>query len=396
MSGRTRALIATTVRGRHDKAFDGACEGLSRRHVHPPRPRGELDSTSPPAEAMSVRHVVLTNPGSHGFQFGVLRHFEDEIIRLTGAERVAVPAWRAPLHVRKRLAHGTRYAFLRDYVPRRQRFDLRADVAWSIQMGPEDTDLDLLTDWDRSAGYRILYLYDTFPRQLPAVRRIMSRARWDLAITSYHSAVPMLEEATGRKWHAIAQGVAADHFAPLAEGERSIALSSYGRRLPEAHQVIAAWAQKRGLYYDVSTAAAPQLELDPRFLYDQYAWHVRHSMFSVCWPVELTHPARAGGLSPVTCRWFEAAASGAILVGEAPKDPVFEELFGTTAVVPLPHAASERDLSDCLDALWQDRHRHFARAERLRHERLHLWTWEARVREILELAGLSSQEGARS
>lgn len=341
---------------------------------------------------MTVRHVVLTNPRSRGFQFGVLRHFEDEVIRLTGAATLAVPRWSAPSSIAGRLAHGTRYAFLRDFVPRRQQFAVRADVAWSIQMGPEDTDLDLLAGWDRTAGYRILYLYDTFPRQLPAIRRVLGRVHWDLAITSYHSAVPMLEEATGRKWHAVAQGVDPSHFSPLSEPERVIGLSSYGRRLPKAHEIIAGWARRRGIYYDVTTAAAPQPELDPRFLYDQYAWHMRRSAFNICWPVELTHPARAGGLSPVTCRWFEAAASGATLIGDPPKDPVFEQLFGRDAVVPLPHDSSDQALAESLESIWTERHHHFERAKQLRKERLHLWTWEARVREILSLAGLTAQE----
>ena len=38
--------------------------------------------------------------------------------------------------------------------------------------------------------------------------------------------------------------------------------------------------------------------------------------FTFGWPVEFTHPDRVKTFSPITCRWFEAAASGAVVVGD--------------------------------------------------------------------------------
>src|SRR5690349_15157549 len=101
---------------------------------------------------MTVRHAVLMNPRNRGFPFGVLRHLEAEIVRLTGAEVVPIPRWRAPKALRDRLAHGTRYGALRRLVPRVQHFDVRADVAWAVLMGAEETDLDLLAGWEQAAS----------------------------------------------------------------------------------------------------------------------------------------------------------------------------------------------------------------------------------------------------
>ena len=337
-----------------------------------------------------LRHALLSKTASHGFQYGVLRDFEDEIVRLTGAERAAMPEWRGPERVHGRIAHGTRLAPLRRFVPRQAGFEVEADVLWVVLMGPEDSSLDLLRGWDRRVGTRILYLFDTFEDQLPTLRTLLAAARWDHLITSFHAAIPMLERETGRRWSAVTQGVKLDRFMPVPAGQRVIPVSSYGRRVAPVHRAIEAWSTERGLHYETSIAASIQPSVDSRYLYKQYAWHIRHSNFNVCWPVEVTHPARVGSMSPITCRWFESAAAATTMIGAMPRDPRFLDLFGPDAVIPLdPAARSPGEIGDVLDALYRDREAHLARALARREERSFAWTWEARVREILSLTGLS-------
>ena len=336
-----------------------------------------------------LRHALLSNTTSHGFQYGSLRDLEDEVVRLTGAARISMPEWRGPAPIRARLAHGTRYAPLRRFVPAQAGFEVDTDVLWVILMGPEGSSLDLLRAWDGKVGTRILYLFDTFEEQLPSLRVLLAAARWDYVITAFHGAVPMLERETGRRWDAVAQGVKLDRFAPVPSARRVIPISSYGRRVELVHRAIDAWSTERGLHYETSIAASVQRTIDPRYLYRQYAWHLRHSQFSVCWPVELTHPSRAGSLSPITCRWFESAAAATPMIGTPPKDAMFAQLFGADAVIPFdPAPRSSGEVRDALDALFRDRDVHLARALALRAERAGTWTWEARVREMLELAKL--------
>jgi hypothetical protein len=287
------------------------------------------------------------------------------------------------------LAHGARFAPLRRFVPSRRGFQVDADVLWLVLMGPESSWLDLYRAWDARVGYRIVYVYDTFPEQIPALRRLAAAARWDLMITSFHCCVPMLERETGRPWAAVAQGVKANRFTPVPGAERVIAVSSYGRRVEGVHAALDRFCDGEGLHYDATVAATLQPSVPPSYLYKQYAWHLRHSFFTIAWPVELTHPSRAGGLSPMTCRWFEAGASATTMIGKPPRDPIFAELFGAEAVIPLdPAPRSRGETREAIAALWANREEHLRRAEALRAERLARWTWEARVREILMLAGL--------
>jgi hypothetical protein len=330
---------------------------------------------------------LLSVGGSHGFQYGSLRDFEHEVVRLTGATTVAAPEWSAPAAVRSRLAHGTRYSPLRRFVPFQRGFEIEADVLWFIVMGPESSSLDLFRAWDAKVGYRILYLFDTFAEQLPALRRLLSAARWDLAVTAFPDAVPMLERETGRAWVAVPQGVRLDRFTPIAGAKRGIAFSAYGRRVGAVHAALEQWSDEANEYYDATFAASIQREISTAFLYKQYAWHLRQSWFTLSWPVELTNPSRAGSLSPITCRWFEAAAAATTIVGRPPGDPTFESLFGRDAVVPLdPSPRTPAEAVEALSALWARREEHLASAEARRNERMHQWSWEARVREIMALA----------
>jgi hypothetical protein len=119
--------------------------------------------------------------------------------------------------------------------------------------------------------------------------------------------------------------------------------------------------------------------------YRQYAWHLRHSNFSVNLPVELTSPERAGKLHPITCRWFEAAAAGTIILGQPPGSKSFLELFPQDFVSRVNISNSEKDIVKQLLTLWDKRSELLDHSARIRMSMLNDWTWEARVNQILGL-----------
>lgn len=332
-----------------------------------------------------IRHVVMVNPKSRGLQYGMLRDLEDEIVRLTGAQIALVPRIDLPGFVYSRIRFGLRLARLRGLVPGAS-WPIRGDVLWVVLMGPEDSDLDLLRGWSDGFGTKILYLYDTFEYQLPVLRKLISLTRWDVAVTSFNDAVPILERETGIRWHCVPQGVLSSRFQPVV-GARPIPFSAYGRREPRVHTAALAWARRTGLHYDFTVSSSVDPSLDPRDTYEHYAWHLRNSVFSFSWPVELTNPSRAGSLHPITCRWFEAASAGTVVVGRAPDNPAMLDYFGPDLVVPLDPDMGETAIGRRMDEFWEQRAEHLRAAER-RAARRDTWMWEARVREILRIARL--------
>jgi hypothetical protein len=336
--------------------------------------------------------VILSNPGLSGFEYGMLYDFEDEIARITGASFVEIPR-RARTGIARKFSIGTRYSGLRRFLRRRE-FSLPADVLWVVMMGPESWVLDLYKDWDRRVGFKILYLFDTMERQLPAIRRVLDSCKWDCTITSFSGAVPYLESGTQRKWHCVPQGVKLSRFAPADGAVRVIDFCSYGRRLERIHESIRGFCDATGCSYDYTTTAGLRAGTTPQEHYTQYAWHLKHSLFNFCWPVEVTTPERVGSFSPITCRWFEAAASGNVIVGKAPTDPGFSELLGPNAVIEVDTELSSDDLQAVWRNLWDCRYVHLEAAHRRYQAYSSEWSWERRVRDILKIAGLVSQPGA--
>lgn len=331
-----------------------------------------------------LNHVVLTDTTLRGPEYGVLRDFEDEVVRITRGQRIASPKRKLPGFVQRRIAHGTRLSGIRAWVPP-ARCELKADVLWVILMGPEAFTLDLFHDWERAAGFKILYLFDTMEKQLPSIRRVLQSARWDLTVTSFQGAIPFLEEHTQREWHCVPQGVKLERFHPADASRKVIDFCAYGRRLEKIHNSIKQDCFSTGKQYDYTIAASLQNQLDPVDCYQIYSWHLAHAIFNFCWPVEVTHPERVLSFSPITCRWFEAAASGNVIVGQAPQDPGFTQLFGPNLVVPINRLAGEDDLLALWHNLWQNRHLHLQSAWERRAALAHKWSWESRVLEILKL-----------
>jgi hypothetical protein len=331
-----------------------------------------------------LKYQLLRDPSLHGWEYGMLRDFESAIIAIASPGQAGVETL-APYprsgFLRSKTAPGTRYAPLRHLLPK-QLISKTAENVASIVMGPEGSPF-----WSRrkQPGQRVAsYIFDTLEPQRDLLLSLCRTGEIDFPITSFPNAVPMLQALTKRPWHAIAQGVSLDRFWPLAAGvEPPVAFSAYGRRLDSTHQAIKRFVQSQKLHYDYTLAAGLSPQIDPADAYTNYAWDMRNCWFTISWPVEVTNPTRAPSFSPMTCRWFEAAASGTIVLGKAPLEPEFERYFGPNFVVEIPR--DQQALLQLLPALWE--RRHDLRAERLQRWRLmrENWSWDARSRQLLAL-----------
>jgi Glycosyl transferases group 1 len=316
----------------------------------------------------------------------MLYDFQDEIARITGAAFVEIPEYTRS-GIAKRFPPATRYSGLRRFLRRRD-FSVATDVLWVVLMGPEEWVLDLYKDWDRPVGFKILYLFDTMERQVPVIRRLLRSSKWDCTITSFSGAVRHLENQTQRKWYCVPQGVKLSRFRPADQTARLIDFCSYGRRLNQIHDSLQKFCKTSGCYYDYTTTAVLRSDTKPQEHYGLYAWHLQHSIYNLSWPVELTNPGRVDSFSPITCRWFEAAASGNVVVGKAPRDPGFTELFGPDAVIEVDPRLSTEDLQAVWQNLWESRLVNLESARRRYRDYSPQWSWKRRVQDILKLAGL--------
>lgn len=342
-----------------------------------------------------LNHVVLITPGLTGLEYGMLADFQDELARLTGGGVEFAPVRRLPKFIGPRIGHGTRYSGLRRFVPKLTH-QLKADVLWVALMGPESFSLDLFKAWDTNIGVKVLYLFDTMEKQLPSLRQLLRATNWDFTIASFSGAKQFLEKETQREWYIVPQGVNLQRFCPAGLEEKLISFCAYGRRVPQVHETIKDYCLRTAKHYEYTTAATLRPQLDPRENYSIYAWHLNHAIFNFCWPVELTNPTRVETFSPITCRWFEAASSGNVIIGQPPNDPGFAEIFGADLVIPVDPAAGPESLNSTWENLWHNRHRYLRAALERRARLSRVWSWESRVFEMLKIIGLSCEKSSNS
>ncbi|MEO5684464.1 MAG: glycosyltransferase [Chitinophagaceae bacterium] len=329
-------------------------------------------------------HVVIKDSELNGWEYGMLRSFENAIVQETGGRILELPPYRFASKYMHHFSQGMKRGKYRKYF-QQQPFDIKADIAWCILMGPENYKLDLYKNWQPKCKIKILYLYDTLPAQYPLIKRLLSDNTWDILITAFNDAVDDLEKLTGRKWHCVEQAADAGLFQPAPLSERVIHFSSYGRKHPVLHEAVKEFCEAHHLYYDYTTHDAKHPVADASELYKQYAWHLTHSQFTFSWPVELTHSQRAGHLHPITCRWFEAVAAGTVIAGQAPGNPAFTTYFEKDLVVPMNYNATKKDFIKDLEGLMSNRDTYYSKAAALSEQLKAALTWNERVQRIIKM-----------
>ena len=147
-------------------------------------------------------------------------------------------------------------------------------------------------------------------------------------------------------------------------------------------------AAQRELFYIYDTI--PGLLIQPRDHRqhrDLVANCAKRSRFFVTYPAKVDVADETRGQSEVGARFFEGAATGAVLVGQAPTIPAFAKDFNwPDAVVDL--GGNEADLNACLKKFTTDPERFSALSRQNSVEAIRRFDWSYRWREMLRIVGM--------
>jgi len=221
--------------------------------------------------------------------------------------------------------------------------------------------------------------------------RILSK--FDVIMLYYSQTVKLLGERIGRRCMFLPPGVDAILFCPHpAPPKRVVDVYSIGRRSEITHQRLLRMVRESGLFYLHDTIGGSQAinSKEHRVLFANVA---KRSRYFIVNPGVIDQPEKRGNQIEIGSRYFEGAASGAIMVGERPKNEEFERLFDwPEAVTQLPYDSCDidtviRDLDG--DPQRQHRIRQTGVAKTLmRHD------WVYRWETVLETVGLEPLRGA--
>jgi hypothetical protein len=209
---------------------------------------------------------------------------------------------------------------------------------------------------------------------------------------SFAGSVEAVRRTVGRPCHHLPIGVDVLRFTPFPHRPaRSIDVYAMGRRVEWLHRALLREAAKGELFYVYDTVPSafiqPRDHVEHRDLVASFA---KRSRSFVTFPAKVDHKDETRGQSELGTRFFEGAAAGAVLIGEAPTGPAFRAEFDWPD--SLIEVTDERALLEWLERCRRQPEQIEAIGIRNAVEALRRHDWLQRWARILELSGLEPTE----
>jgi hypothetical protein len=189
-------------------------------------------------------------------------------------------------------------------------------------------------------------------------------------------------------------------FAPASlDQPRPIDICNIGRRSSITHQALLEQAERQRSFYYYDTVAASGTDRKQRtFRVDNPHEHrimlatlLKHSSYFIAHRSRVNEPDYTAGRNEISARFYEGAAAGTVMIGEAPPTEDFAQQFNwPDAVIHVPFDSPEigrilTDLDGQPERLRAVR-RNNAREAALRHDWLH------RIQVVFDVLGLKPTE----
>jgi hypothetical protein len=333
--------------------------------------------------------------------------FEDVVAEVTGADRVE-PGDRGAVERSRRayklarLGTGSR-RLARALAPRPSTVRLERDYDLFFPVfnnAHELFALATLPDWRARCRIGACFVAELWVQLLP--RYLLELlAPFDHIFVGVRHVVDEVAEIVGRPCTYLPLAADVLRFTPLPENPpRAIDVCNIGRRSPVTHGALLRLARDRRIFYYYDTVAASGAGQRQRtFQVGDAAEHrlllaslLQRSRYFIANRGRVNEPEFTQGRDEISGRFYEGAAAGAVMLGEAPRTPEFGSQFDwPDAVIPLPFDSP--DAGGVLDALDADPQRlervrgANVRNAALRHD------WGHRLRAVFDRLGLPPTEG---
>ena len=268
------------------------------------------------------------------------------------------------------------------------------DVLFTICGYPQDLVMfNAVGNLRDNCGISVCLLDELWINQIIKNRHFLRiLAKFDVVMLYYNQTVKPLSEIIERRCVYLPPGVDAISFCPNPDPpQRVVDVYSIGRRSEITHQKLLNIARESGLFYLHDSIGGSQAinSKEHRALFANVA---KRSRYFIVNPGKIDEPGQRGRQMEIGNRYFEGAASGAIMVGERPNNEVFEELFDwPDAVTRLPYDSTD------IDVVIKDLDGDPKRQDRIRRtgvvQALMRYDWVYRWEAILNEVGLKPAQG---
>ena len=210
--------------------------------------------------------------------------------------------------------------------------------------------LATIPNWRQRCLKAACFINEVWPDRLPEYLLELLSAFDHVFIGNHHS-VQNVGRITGRPCTYLPLAVDVLRFAPaLRDQPRPIEVCNLGRRSPVAHQALLDDAQLRHSFYYYDTVAASGSDRKDRtFHVDNAREHrlklaalLKHSGYYIANRSYVDRPEFTAGRDAISARFYEGAAAGAVMIGEAPRTAEFKQQFDwLDALIHVPFDSSD-------------------------------------------------------
>jgi hypothetical protein len=214
--------------------------------------------------------------------------------------------------------------------------------------------------------------------------------RFDHVFVGFKGSVDAITKVIGRPCHFLPYAVDAIRFSPYPNPPaRVIDVYSLGRRLEDLHRTLLKFTAQQHMFYVYETlqAGAENLVSNHRQHRELLANQIKRSRYFLVASGKADRKEETRGQIEVPARFFEGAAAGTVMIGQAPDCDAFRQLFDwRDTVIEIDPNNSEvadvlADLAGQPERLCEISRRNSAEAL-LHHDWLYRW------KQILAMAGL--------
>jgi hypothetical protein len=194
--------------------------------------------------------------------------------------------------------------------------------------------LNALKGWRQHCKKAVCWLEELWAadlRNLQGYLKLLSQ--FDCIVLGCIGTIQYLQKALKQPCFYMPAGVDAIRFCPYPNPpDRCVDVYSMGRRSPVIHQSLLKMAERKQIFYmyDTMHAAGTLYPNQHRKLIANIA---KRSRYFISYPAKINQPFETHGQQEIGPRYFEGAAAGTVMLGQAPANPGFQEYFDWPNVV---------------------------------------------------------------
>jgi hypothetical protein len=188
--------------------------------------------------------------------------------------------------------------------------------------------LNAVQGWRDRCRTAVCWLDEVYTADLPASRYWLNALnQFDHILVPYKSTADALTRILDRPCHCVPRAVDTLRFSPFPD--RVIDVLSVGKRLPAIHTALLGLAEEDDLFYlhDTFTEGGNLLMQNVTQHRTMFANMLKRSRFFMVAPGKILDYHETKGQMEVGMRYYEGAAAGAVMLGQAPEGDTFHALF---------------------------------------------------------------------